>query len=293
MRQQIGVVGRALVLFAGLVAALCFANGAAHAQASIDDQVAQQEFCNITGSCGHGGGQAAAPRLGYDPCYLAQNALRPCTSADMNALKPHGVDPNLVSTWEIPMKGGLWVLTINADGTYAFRSDAHDGVQALAGSFAASSGAWTMKAKTGYADSGNYLYQAPNIFIPTGMLGAAAWLRPNLAQAAMGCTVMAQKTANPTILDANLVGTWRLPVKTGNWVLEITADGTYKFHSEAGDGAPSHAGVFTASKGQWTLAATTGLPGYTDHGQYLFQTPNIWMAKGKLGGAAWIRPCNR
>jgi hypothetical protein len=32
MRQQIGVVGRALVLFAGLVAALCFADNAAHAQ---------------------------------------------------------------------------------------------------------------------------------------------------------------------------------------------------------------------------------------------------------------------
>ncbi len=294
MRQQIGVVGRALVLFAGLVAALCFTDGAAHAQgASLDDQIAQQEFCNITGSCGHGGGQAAAPRIGYDPCYLAQNAMRPCTSADMEALKPHGVDPNLLGTWEIPMKSGLWVLTINANGTYTFRSDAHDGARAHAGSFAASNGAWTMKAKTGYADSGNYLYQAPNIFIVTGKLGAAAWLRPDLAQAARGCTVMAQKTANPTILDANLVGTWRLPVKTGNWVLEVTADGTYKFHSEARDGAPSHAGVITASKGQWTLAATTGLPGYTDRGQYLFQKPNIWMLNGKLGGAALIRPCNR
>jgi hypothetical protein len=294
MRQQIGVVGRALVLFAGLVAALCFADNAAHAQgASIDDQVAQQEFCNIAGSCGSGGGQATAQRIGPDPCYLAQNAMRPCTSADMSALQPHGVDPNLAGTWEIPMKGGLWVLTINANGTYAFRSDAHDGAQPQAGSFVASDGAWTMKAKTGNADSGNYLYQAPNIFIATGKLGAAAWLRPDLALAATGCTVMAQKSTNPTILDANLIGTWQLPVRTGNWVLEISADGTYKFHSEALDGAPSHAGVFTASKGQWTLAATTGVPGYTDGGQYLFQTPNIWMAKGNLGGAAWIRPCNR
>ena len=296
MRQQIGVVGRALVLFAGSVAALCFANAAAHAQgASIDDQIAEQEGCNITGICyGQGGGQSTVTRIvGPDPCYLAQNAMRPCTSADLEALKPHGVDPNLVGTWEMPMKGGLWVLTINANGTFAFHSDTHNGAQAQAGSFAASNGAWTMKAKTGYTDSGNYLYQAPNIFIATGKLGAAAWLRPDLAQAAMVCTVMARKSANPTILDANLVGTWRLPVKTGNWVLEIAADGTYKFHSEAQDGAPSHAGVFTASKGEWTLAATTGLPGYTDGGQYLFQTPDIWMAKGKLGGAAWIRPCNR
>jgi hypothetical protein len=247
MRQQIGVVGRALLLFAGLVAALCFAHGTAHAQgASIDDQVAQQEFCNIAG-CGNGGGQTTVTHTGPDPCYLAQNAVRPCTSADMEALKPQGVDPNLVGTWEIPMKGGLWVLTINANGTYAFRSEAHNGAQAQAGSFAASNGAWTMKAKTGYADSGNYLYQAPNIFIATGKLGAASWMRPELAQVAMGCTVTAQKSANPTNLDANLVGTWQLPVKTGNWVLEITADGAYKFHSEAQDGAPSHAGVFTAS----------------------------------------------
>ncbi len=296
MRQQIGVVGRALVLFAGLVVALCFAHGAAHAQgASIDDQVAEQEGCNITGLCGgHGGGQTVTTLIvGPDPCYLAQNAMRPCTSADLEALKPQGVDPNLVGTWEIPRKGGLWVLTINANGTYAFRSDAHDGAQANAGSFAASNGAWTMKANAGYADSGNYLYQAPNIFIATGKLGAATWLRPDLAQAAMSCTGMARKTANPTTLDANLVGTWRLPVKTGDWVLEIAADGTYKFHSEAQDGAPSHAGVFTASNGQWTLAATTGLPGYTDRGVYLFQTPDIWMAQGRLGGAAWIRPCNR
>ena len=294
MRQQIVVVDRALVLFAGLVAVLCFAQGAAHAQgASIDDQVAQQEFCNNSGSCGNGGGQAATTHTGPDPCYLAQNAMRPCTAADMEAQKPHGVDPNLVGAWELPMKGGLWVLTIDANGTYAFRSDAHDGVQAQAGSFAASNGAWAMKARTGSADGGNYLYQAPNIFIANGKLGVASWMRPDLAHAAMGCTARAQNTANPSILDANLVGTWRLPVKTGDWVMEIAANGTYKFHSEAQDGAPSHAGAFTASKGVWTLTATTGVPGYTDHGVYLFQTPDIWMARGNLGGAAWIRPCNR
>ena len=295
MRQQTGVVVRALVLFAGLVAALCFAHGTAHAQgASIDDQIAEQEGCNITGLCiGQGGGQASTQRIGVDPCYLAQNAMRPCTSADMEALKPQGVDPNLVGTWEIPRKGGLWVLTIHANGTYAFRSEAHDGAQANAGSFAASNGAWTMKANAGYADSGNYLYQAPNIFIATGKLGAATWLRPDLAQAAISCTAMARKTANPNSLDPNLVGTWRLPVKTGDWVLEIAPDGAYKFHSEAQDGAPSHTGVFTASKGAWTLTATTGVPGYTDHGLYLFQSPDIWMAQGNLGGAAWIRPCNR
>jgi hypothetical protein len=292
---RIGARAPRPLLFAGWVAvSLYLADQLAHAQApAADDFIAQADYCNFTGLCGNGGSQAPAPRVSYDPCYLAQNALRPCTSADLKALKPHGVDANLVGTWELPVKGGLWVLDINAGGTYAFRSDAHDGVQAHAGSFAAGNGAWTMKAKTGYAGSGNYLYQAPNVFIATTQLGAVSWLRPELAQVAMHCTVEPQKTANATSLDANLVGTWQLPVKTGNWVWEIGADGTYKFHSEALDGAPSHAGVFTASKGLWSLAATSGLPGYTDSGQYLFQTPNIWMAKGKLGGAAWIRPCNR
>ncbi len=70
------------------------------------------------------------------------------------------------------------MLTINADGTYAFHSDAHDGVQAHAGSFAASNGAWTMKAKTGYAGSGNYLYQAPSIFVATSQLGAVVVAAP-------------------------------------------------------------------------------------------------------------------
>jgi hypothetical protein len=294
--SYLGGVGAALIVFAAICGAalLCFVDTAAHAQQpTADDFIAEADYCHFTGLCGNGGGQAAAPRIGYDPCYLAQNAMRPCTSADMKALQPHGVDPNLVGTWQLPLKNGPWVLTINADGTYAFRSDAHDGVQAHAGSFAASNGAWTMKAKTGYAGSGNYLYQAPNIFLATSQRGAVSWLRPELAQVAMHCTVVRQKPTNPAMLDANLIGTWQLPVKRGNWVWEIAANGTYKFHSEALDGAPSHAGVFTATKGQWTLTATTGLPGYTDNGQYLFQAPNIWMAKGKLGGAAWTRPCNR
>jgi len=284
-----------LALYAGWIAVLlCPAGGLAQAQApTADDFIAQADYCNFTGLCGNGASRAPASRIGYDPCYLAQNALRPCTSADMKALKPHGVGANLVGTWELPLKGGMWVLNIDAKGNYSFRSDAHDGVQAQAGSFAASNGAWTMKSKTGYAGSGNYLYQAPNIFIATSQQGAVSWLRTDLAQAAMHCTAVPQKVANPINLDANLVGTWQLPVKTGNWVWEIGADGTYNFYSEALDGAPSHAGVFTASKGRWTLTATTGLPGYTDSGQYLFQTPNILMAKGKLGGAAWIRPCNR
>jgi hypothetical protein len=286
-------------------ALLCLANGPpAGAQAPTveqmyndarDGQIAENEYCGYTGLCSNGGGQAA-PRIGYDPCYLAQNAMRPCTSADMQALQPHGVDPSLAGTWELPLLHGLWVLTIDRGGTYTFHSYARDGVPSHSGTFAASNGSWTMKAKPGpvkYSGSGNYLYQAPNIFIATSQLGAVSWLRPELAQAAMRCAVKPQKAVNPSNLDSHLIGTWKAPVKTGIWVWEIAANGTYIFHSEALDGAPSHSGVFTATKGQWALTATRGLPGYKDNGQYLYQAPNIWMAKGRLGGAAWIRTCDR
>jgi hypothetical protein len=287
---------RRIVLALFSVASLAVRGGVTQAQQpTADDFIAQADYCSFTGLCGNGGqSQVTTTHLGVDPCYLAQNAMRPCTSADMKALQPHGVDPNLVGTWELPLKGGRWVLSIDTKGNYTFHSEAQDGVPSHAGSFAASNGAWSMNAKTGYAfaGGGNYLYQAPDIFIATTQQGAVAWLRPALAQTAMHCAVKPQKTANPATLDAHLIGTWQLPVKGGNWVWEIAGDGSYKFHSEATDGAPSHAGIFNASANQWTLTATSGIPYYADNGQYLYQTPNIWMVKGKLGGAAWIRRCN-
>jgi hypothetical protein len=216
---------RRIVLALFSAASLGASGGVAQAQQpTAGDFIAEADYCSFTGLCGNGGqSQVTTTHLGVDPCYLAQNAMRPCTSEDMKALQPHGVDPNLVGTWELPLKGGLWVLSIDAKGNYTFHSEAQDGVPPHAGSFAASNGAWRMTAKSGSAFAGG---------------------------------------------------------------------GSYKFHSEATDGAPSHAGMFIASANQWTLTATSGIPFYTDNGQYLYQAPNIWMVKGKLGGAAWIRRCN-
>jgi hypothetical protein len=242
-------------------------------------------------------GPTSPARPSYDPCFLAQNAMRPCTS-DQQTAKPTGVDPNLVGTWEIPFKGGPWVLNIEGNGAYQFHSEAHDGVKSHTGSFSAGNGHWSLKAKTGYTDAGDYLFQAPDIFIATGQSGTVAWLRPALAQNAMrSCTsdqrqLPKAKAAIPTGIDANIVGTWKLPLKNGSWVWEVRGNGTYKFHSEAHDGAPSHAGSFSAGHGHWSLSATTGLPGYKDSGLYLFQAPNIWMLTGKLGDAAWLRPAS-
>jgi hypothetical protein len=120
----------------------------------------------------HGPGPAAPA---VDPCFLAQNAMRPCTSAQRQPPKPVGVDPNTVGTWELPLKGGPWVWEIHRDGTYRFHSEARDGAPPHAGTFSASNGQWSLKATTGYTDSGTYLIQPPDTLIATGQLGTAAW----------------------------------------------------------------------------------------------------------------------
>ena len=145
---------------------------AAHADAIQDANIAEAENCNNTGLCDQGAGPA--PRA-VDPCYIAQNALRPCTSGQRQPPKPVGVDPNTVGTWELPLKGGPWVWEIHRDGTYKFHSEAGDGAAAHAGIFSASNGHWSLKATSGYTDSGTYVFQAPDTLIATGQLGTAAW----------------------------------------------------------------------------------------------------------------------
>lgn len=242
---------------------------------------------SCTGYPGSAPAPAQGPTIGYDPCYLAQNAMRPCKSDQRDIPKPVGVDANLIGTWELPSKAGPWVLTINRDGTYRFHSEAPDKVPPHSGSFSAGGGHWSMKSSTGYSDTGLYLFQAPDIWIATGKLGAAAWRRPASGQKAnFSCTSNLRQSSSPTGVDANLVGTWKLPLKRGLWIWEILRDGTYKFHSEARDGAPSHTGTISAKEGRWSLNATTG---YNDAGYYLFQAPDVLIATGKLGSAAWLR----
>jgi hypothetical protein len=285
----------------GVTAALLFCaqaraqQGPAGWEVAEIDRATKKAACDLYGWCGGNGGGGSAPRIGVDPCFLAQNAMRPCTS-NTGQTKPMGVDPNLAGTWELPFRGGAWILTIERNGTYKFHSEAGDSVPANAGSFSASDGHWSLKAdKMGYSDAGDYLYQAPNVFIATGQRGAVAWLRPDLAKEAMRrCAPGKQPASKPANgkpnVDPHLVGTWELPLKTGgSWVWEISSNGTYKFHSDAMDKAPSHNGEFSAGNGQWSLTATSGIQGYTDTGNYLYQAPNVLMANGHLGGAAWLR----
>ncbi len=85
---------------------------------------------------------------------------------------------------------------------------------------------------------------------------------------------------------ANIIGTWKLPLSGGFWVLEVHRDGTYKFHSEASDGAPPSEGSFGARSGRWSLAATTG---YRDSDTCHLQSADVWIATGQHGTAGWQR----
>jgi hypothetical protein len=93
-------------------------------------------------------------------------------------------------------------------------------------------------------------------------------------------------------IDPALVGTWEIPMHPGRWIWEIAANGTYEFHTEAPDGAPSHAGTLSADGGTWSLVSLAGsIAGYADRdeGTYLMQGPDTVEMTGKLGGGTWQR----
>jgi hypothetical protein len=88
-------------------------------------------------------------------------------------------------------------------------------------------------------------------------------------------------------VDSRFVGTWQLLINPGYWIWRISANGTYEFHSEAMDGARTHAGTFTASNGQYKLHAINLT--WDDAGTYTFQGPDTILGKGKLGSGTWHR----
>lgn len=91
-----------------------------------------------------------------------------------------------------------------------------------------------------------------------------------------------------TKIDPRIVGTWFIDMNPGRWIWEIGAGGTYQFHSEAPDLAPSHAGLINAADGKWTLNATAGFAD-TDGGAYQVLAPDKLRMSGKLGTATWSR----
>jgi hypothetical protein len=92
---------------------------------------------------------------------------------------------------------------------------------------------------------------------------------------------------SPGTVDPGLVGLWKLNVNSGIWVWQITANGTYTFHSEAPDKTPSHNGWFATNNGHYTLTALS--MNWVDQGTYTMQGSTEVVMTGKLGTGTWYR----
>ncbi len=156
---------------AGAIATGFFTATPAHAGCSyILTDVAAGEGHYECGGSAPGTGSTVQTR-GIDPCYIRQNAMRPCTTRET------GVDAKYVGTWEFPTGKGFWVLVVSRDGTYAFHSEAGDNVAANAGSISAHGGHWALGASSGYTDNGSSTFWSSNVWIARGQHGTAVWLR--------------------------------------------------------------------------------------------------------------------
>jgi hypothetical protein len=85
----------------------------------------------------------------------------------------------------------------------------------------------------------------------------------------------------PGSVDPGLVGLWGLNVNGGIWVWQITANGTYTFHSEAPDNTEPHNGTFAANGGKYTLRSISTV--WNDQGTYTMQGSTTVVMTGKLG----------
>jgi hypothetical protein len=174
-----GIVGCCALLLGALNVPSARADDVDYGKMNAD---ACNDALGYNGCANLGRPSAAAPSItfGVDPCFIAQNAMRPCNSAPQAPAQPISVDSHLLGTWYMPLANGVWVFEILPNGTYRFHSEAGDGVAPHTGSFSANNGHWSMRATTGYADAGTYVLQAPGVWLTTGRLGTAAWQRNSL-----------------------------------------------------------------------------------------------------------------
>jgi len=77
---------------------------------------------------------AGDPEIGYDPCHLMHNAMRPC---EQLAPAPVGVDKHINGTWEISVPNAQaverWVWEIRPYGCYTFHAEGSGGTPAHSG----------------------------------------------------------------------------------------------------------------------------------------------------------------
>jgi hypothetical protein len=174
--SSLGTIG---CCFALLLASLNVSSAKAQA---VDYGKMNAEACSNAmgvGACSGGLPSVRAPvkiSRDPDPCFVAQNALRPCNLAAQAPAQPVSIDPHVLGKWYTRRANGLWVFEVFPNGTYRFHSEAGDGVAPHAGSLSAGNRHWSMRATTGYADEGTYVLQSPDVWFTTGRQGSTTWL---------------------------------------------------------------------------------------------------------------------
>jgi len=172
-------IGTAAAITLGAIALGCTASAQVYNPITncYDDTAGLTSFCPHAGPSG-----PAGPKVGYDPCYLAQNAMRPCTPQQRQSPAPVGIDRNIVGTWElsVPNAQGVsrWVWQIRPDGSYDFHAEGPDAAPAHRGTFAASKGHYILNSTTmAWKDSGTYQLTANDTLVAKGLLGTGSWHR--------------------------------------------------------------------------------------------------------------------
>ena len=165
------------------------------------DEITLQANENCLRAC-RSSAQGGAPGPRYDPCYIAQNALRPCTPEQRQSPNPVGVDHNLVGTWELSVPGAQgvarWVWEIHPNGSYDFHAEGAGAAPSHRGSFAAAQGHYTLKSTTlEWNDTGTYQVTAPDTLVATGRLGTGSWHRVRSSTATDSGSQPANPAASP------------------------------------------------------------------------------------------------
>jgi hypothetical protein len=118
---------------------------------------------------------------------LARAKLAALSSPGVTVLKPPttvAIDTDGVGNWEttVPNNRGLarWILDIQANGTYHFRSEGPGAARVHQGKMTLGDGHWTLHATrglSGWDDGGTYEFRDPNTLVMTGRLGTGVWRR--------------------------------------------------------------------------------------------------------------------
>jgi len=236
-----------------------------------------------------------APGPHFDPCYIKQNALRPCAKEQPKPVVPVGVDSKVVGTWELMVGTSRWVWEIHQNGTYDFHAEGPGAVTAHSGTFAASAGHYTLSATTmQWNDNGTYRLSGNDTLIVTGQLRTGTWQRvqhqtnkdgaaPALSQTDTHPGAFSGVSANDTL---RFNGTWTATlIVQGQSVTVTSIHSTSHYVNRIGD-VTIASGQFFAANGRYKTSAPTP----DDSGTYRFIDTETVVCTNSAGlVATWTR----